>query len=121
VKSRLLFNIKNHCHNLKSFFPTKVQPCQTSVNTSSRRRLRSSSEPPRGIASRAVAEAVPLWGGGTALFCSFLPKQLALHRLSAQLSHTQPHSAILSNTQLYSAILSYTQTTDYNKRERLHK
>ncbi|MFI3288407.1 MAG: hypothetical protein R3Y61_08035, partial [Rikenellaceae bacterium] len=39
VKSRLLFNIKNHCHNLKSFFPTKVQPCQTSVNTSSRRRL----------------------------------------------------------------------------------
>ncbi|MFI3287386.1 MAG: hypothetical protein R3Y61_02820 [Rikenellaceae bacterium] len=62
---------------------------------------------------------MPLWGGGTAWFCSFLSKPLALHSLSASqplsisvsqyLSLTQPYSALLSPTQPYSALLSPTQ------------
>ncbi|MFI3287208.1 MAG: hypothetical protein R3Y61_01880 [Rikenellaceae bacterium] len=52
---------------------------------------------------------MPLWGGGTALFCSFLRKTA---------SSTQPLSltALLSITQSYSALLSTTQhhTREHN-------
>ncbi|MFI3287382.1 MAG: hypothetical protein R3Y61_02800 [Rikenellaceae bacterium] len=51
---------------------------------------------------------MPLWGGGTALFCSFLPKQIALHSLSASQPHCLTASLPHSPTQPYPVLLSST-------------